>query len=283
MLVKKTTKDDYFQSVYKVVHYIEIHYSEVLDLDILSKLSGFSKYHFHRIFLSIVGENINAFIRKVRLSKSTGKLANGLCVTEVAMQSGYETPASFAKAFKERFGFAPKKFSEKFRRGDNTVTLEPKIVEFKDTKVLYVRKTGDYMVSSGKAWEVLMSFAYEQKIKHKKNLMGSDAMMFGIGHDCPETTPSEDLRYDACITYDDISVKPEGEIGLKSIEGGKYLCYMHKGSFEGLKDVYASLMDYVIQNEMTMDDNPAFEKYYNRDPRRTKPENLRTEIYIPIL
>jgi len=280
--MKKTTKDDYFQSVYKVVHYIEMHYAEELDLDLLAKLSGFSKYHFHRIFLSIVGTNLNAFIRKVRLSKSTGKLANGLSVTEVAMQSGYETPASFAKAFKERFGFAPKEFSKKYRRGEKSMNIEPKIVEFEETKVLYVRSTGDYMLSSGKAWEVLMSFAYAQKIKHKKNIMGKDAMMFGIGHDCPETTPAEDLRYDACISYDDASVEPEGEIGVKHIQGGKCLCYMHKGSFEGVKDVYAKMMDYVIQNELTMSDNPAFEKYYNRDPRRTKPENLRTEIYIPI-
>ena len=249
----------------------------------LQSCRGFLKYHFHRIFLSIVAVNLNVFIRKVRLSKSTGKLANGLCVTEVAMQSGYETPASFAKAFKERFGFAPKEFSEKFRRGEKNMTIKPKIVVFQETKVLYVRKMGDYMLSSAKAWEVLMSFAYAQKIKHKKNIMGKDAMMFGIGHDCPDTTPAEDLRYDACLTYDDTSVRSEGEVGLKSIEGGKCLCYLHKGSYEGVKDVYASLMDYVIQNEMTMDDKPAFEKYYNSDPRRTKPENLRTEIYIPIL
>lgn len=280
--MKETTKDDYFQSVYKVVHFIEMHYAEDLDLDTLAKLSGFSKYHFHRIFLSIVGENLNAFIRKVRLSKSTGKLANGLNVTEVAMQSGYETPASFAKAFKERFGFSPKEFSKKFRRGNGTM-IEPKIVEFEDTKVFYVRRMGEYMVSSGKAWEVLMGFAYAQKIKHKKNLMGKEAMMFGIGHDCPDTTPAKDLRYDACITHDDTSVKPEGEIGVKLIEGGKCLCYLHKGSYEGVKEVYANMMDYIISNDMTMDDKPAFEKYYNRDPRRTKPENLRTEIYIPIL
>lgn len=280
--MKKTTKDDYFQSVYKVVHHIEMHYAKDLDLDSLAKLSGFSKYHFHRIFLSIVGENLNAFIRKVRLSKSTGKLANGLNVTEVAMQSGYETPASFAKAFKERFGFSPKEFSKKFKRGGREMTIEPKIVEFNDTKVLYVRRVGDYMLSSCKAWEVLMGFAYSQKIKHKKNLMGKEAQMFGIGHDCPETTPAEDLRYDACISYDDATVKPEGEIGVKTIEGGKCLCYLHKGSYEGVKDVYASLMDYIINHEMTMDDKPPFEKYYNRDPRRTKPENLRTEIYIPI-
>ena len=55
--MKKTTKDEYFQAVYKVVHYIEMHYAKELDLEVLAKLSGFSKYHFHRIFLSIVGEN----------------------------------------------------------------------------------------------------------------------------------------------------------------------------------------------------------------------------------
>jgi len=41
-------------------------------------------------------------------------------------------------------------------------------------------------------------------------------------------------------------------------------------------------MDCIISNEMTIDDKPIFEKYYNRDPRRTKPENLRTEIHVPI-
>ncbi len=280
--MKKTTKDDYYQSVYRVIHYIENHYADELGLDDLAKLSGFSKYHFHRIFLSITGENLNAFIRKVRLSKSTGKLANGLSVTEVAMQSGYETPASFAKAFKERFGFSPREFSKSIRNKGSKMSIEPKIVYFEPIEVLYVRKKGDYMVSAGEAWEVLMSFAYKQKIKYKKNLMGKDAQMFGIGHDCPETTPIEDLRYDACISYDDKTVKPEAEIGLKSIEGGKYLFYLHKGAYEGLKGVYSELMDYIIEHELTMADRPTFEKYLNRDPRRTKPENLKTEIYIPI-
>ena len=138
--MKKTTKDEYFQAVYKVVHYIEMHYAKELDLEVLAKLSGFSKYHFHRIFLSIVGENLNAYIRKVRLSLSTRKLANGLSVTEVAMQSGYETPASFAKAFKERFGFSPRAFSKKYQTGANKMNIQPKIINFDAVEVLYVRK-----------------------------------------------------------------------------------------------------------------------------------------------
>ena len=110
------------------------------------------------------------------------------------------------------------------------MNIQPKIINFDAVEVLYVRKKGDYMISAGKAWEVLMGFAYAQKIKHHKNLMGKEAQMFGIGHDCPETTPKEDLRYDACISYDDVTVKPEGEIGMKTIEGGKCLCYLHKVS-----------------------------------------------------
>ena len=49
-----------------------------------------------------------------------------------------------------------------------------------------------------------------------------------------------------------------------------------------LKETYAVMMNYMIENEMTMADRPPFEKYLNRDSRRTKPENLRTEIFIPI-
>ena len=94
---------------------------------------------------------------------------------------------------------------------------EPKIVELKPVEVLYVRKEGDYNKSAGEALEVLMGFAYKNKIKYKKNLMGKDAMMFGIGHDDPNITDTEKLRFDAYISWDDKTVHPEGEISNKII------------------------------------------------------------------
>jgi len=54
--MKTTTKDDYLQSIYKVIYYIEQNYNDDLTLDELSKVASFSKYHFHRIFKSIIGE-----------------------------------------------------------------------------------------------------------------------------------------------------------------------------------------------------------------------------------
>jgi AraC family transcriptional regulator len=280
--MKKTTKDEYLQAIYKVIYYIEIHYGDDLTVDSLSKVAGFSKYHFHRIFHSIVGESLGAYVRRVRLQMSANKLAY-LSITQTAMLSGYETHASFAKAFTKRFGLSPKEFSKKVKEKKGDMMIEPKIVDFKEIEVLYVRRVGEYTKVAGEAFEVLMGFAYKQKIKNKKNLMGKDAVILGIGHDDPNTTPQNELRYDACISYDDKSVNPEGEIGVKTIKGGKHLYYLHKGSYDGLKEVYAKMMDFCVENEMSMADRPPFERYLNRDPRRTKPQNLKTEIFIPLI
>lgn len=47
--MKETTKNDYIQSIYKTVFYIEAHYAGELTLEELAKIAGFSKYHFHNL------------------------------------------------------------------------------------------------------------------------------------------------------------------------------------------------------------------------------------------
>ena len=280
--MKKTTKDDYIQSVYKVIFYIEQHYNEDLTLEELSKVASFSKYHFHRIFKSIVGENVSDYIRRVRLSSTTLKFKTNQKITKIALDSGYETNSSFSKAFKKHFGITPKEFSQNAKEKKGLKMLKAKIVDLEPVEVLYVRKEGAYDKSAGEAWELLMGFAYKNKIKYKKNLMGKNAMMFGIGHDNPNIIDEEKLRFDACISWDDKSVKPEGEIASKTIEGGKYAMFLHKGAYENLKATYDEIGDWIVENNFEVRDLPMFEKYLNRDPRRTKPENLKTKIYVPL-
>ena len=280
--MKKTTEDDYIQSVYKVISYIDQNYAYDLTLEELSKVAGYSKYHFHRVFKSIIGENLSDYIRRVRLSSTTLKFKTTQKITQIAINSGYKNNASFSKAFKNHFGITPKEFSLNAKKKKGLKMLEPKIVELKPVEVLYVRKEGAYDKSAKEAWEVLMSFAYKNKIKYKKNLMGKDAMMFGIGHDNPNVINEEKLRYDACISWDDKTVQPEGEISTKVIDGGKYAMFLHKGAYENLKSTYDKIGDWIVESGVEVRDLPMFEKYLNRDPRRTKPENLKTEIYVPI-
>ena len=280
--MKEITKDDYIQSVYKVIFYIEQNHHSPLTLDELSKVASFSKYHFHRIFKSIVGESVGDYIRYVRLQNTTMKFKTKQNITQIAMESGYETHASFSKAFKKHFGITPKEFSHNAKKIEGFKMLKPKFLKLEPVDILYVRKMGDYMKSCGEAWEVLMKFAYTHKMKHKKNLMGKNAMMYGIGHDNPNVTEVDKLRCDACISWDDKSVQPEGEVLSKTIEGGKYAMFLHKGSYEGLKITYDEIGDWIVESGADLRDLPIFEKYLNRDPRRTKPENLKTEIYVAI-
>jgi AraC family transcriptional regulator len=280
--MKITTKDDYIQSVYKVILYIEQNYNDDLTLEELSKVAGFSKYHFHRIFKSIIGENISDYIRRVRLSSTTLKFKTNQKITEIAIDSGYETNASFSKAFKKYFGITPKEFSLNAKKKKGLKMQEPKIVELEPVEILYVRKEGAYEKAASEAAEILYSFVYKQKIKYKKNLMGKDAQMFGIGHDNPNIIEESKLRCDICVSWDDKTVQPEGEISNKIIDGGKYAMFIHKGAYKNLKSTYNEIGDWIVESSINLRDNPMFEKYLNRDPRRTKPENLRTEIYVPI-
>lgn len=282
--MKKEIENKYFQAVSKVILYIDENKKEDLNLKEISKISGFSKFHFHRIFKLITGYNIGDYIKKTKIASSTKKFMNFKKVTKIALVSGYGTPAAYGKAFKNVYGKTPKEYFQIIiKENIKNKIMEPiKIENIDDTEVLFVRKEAkNYTEAAGAAFEILMKFAYTNKIKYKKGLMGKNAMVFGISYDDPKLN-TKNVRFEACITWDDKTVKPEKEISSKIISGGKYAVFLHKGSYDNLEKTYQEIMVWVAKNKIELKNKPFFEKYLNRDPRRTKEENLRTEIFIPI-
>jgi AraC family transcriptional regulator len=280
--MQSTTRDEYIQSVYKVVFYIEQNYNENLTLEELAQVASFSKFHFHIIFKSIIGESLADYIRRVRLQSSSKMFTSNEKITTIALDSGYETNSSFTKAFKKHLGITPKEFSLNVKKRKGNKMLTPKFIEIDDIEILSVRGTGAYIEAAPKTAEILMKFAYTQKIKYKKNLMGKEARCFGIAHDDPKITHEDKIRFDMCITWDDKSVKPEGEILSNVLKGGKYAQFLHKGPYINLHETYAQVTNWIIEKEISLRNEPFFEEYLNRDPRRTKPENLKTLIHVPI-
>ena len=273
--MKKTTKDEYLQSFYKVIFYIEQNYNGDLTLEELSKVAGFSKYHFHRIFSSIIGENLSDYVRRVRLSSTTMKFKTNLNITQIAQMSGYETNASFSKAFKKHFGITPKEFSKNAKKRKGNEMLEPKIVEIEPIEVLYVRKTGGYMHSADEAWKAMVAFVNENGLFEKA------IARYGIAHDNPSVIEEDNLRYDACLELNE-SVNPMGEVSIKQIAGGKYALFMHKGSYALLGESFKNIGDWIVESGVELRDEPSFQKYLDLDPTGIKEKDLKTELYIPI-
>lgn len=273
--MKKTTKEEYLQSIYKVIYYIEQNYNDDLKLEELSKVAGFSKYHFHRIFQAIAGENLSDYTRRVRLSNATKKFKTNLNITQIAQASDYETHASFSKAFKKHFKITPKEFSKNARKKKGNKMLEPKFIEIEPIEVLYVRKTGAYMQSADEAWKAMVSFVSDNK------LFENAVARYGISHDNPSIIEENNLRYDACLELNK-NVKPKNEVSKKQIAGGKYALFMHKGDLSLIGETFKDIGDWIIESGVELRDEPSFQKYLDLDPTGIKVEDLRTELFVPI-
>lgn len=287
MTGRESTVNDYHERINKVLIFINENLEEKMELERLAGISNFSPFHFHRIMRAYLNEPLGAFIQRLRLDKAAFYLEiTDLSPTEIAYKCGYDMPSSFNRAFKKRFGISP----GDFRKGQSVklqtsqvmnnqmikkMELKAKIKELKPKKVIYVRRFGDYNLSAGEAWDKVCSFAAKNK------LFGFKTEMLGVSYDDPEITEKEKLRYEACIVINK-DVAPEGEVGVKTIAGGKYAIFKHKGPYENLNEIYNAIhRQWLPGSGYKLREIPVYEKYLN-DPGKTKPEKLLTEINIPI-
>ena len=83
-----------------------------LDLDTVSGVAAFSKFHFHRQFTATFGLSVHRYVQLARLKRASHRLAytDAQSVTEIAMDAGYDAPDAFARAFRRRFGQSPSSF-----------------------------------------------------------------------------------------------------------------------------------------------------------------------------
>ncbi len=92
---------EYMEKFLEVCDYINSHCAETLQLDDLAALAGFSKYHFIRLFKQFVGMSCYSYLNQQRIMYAEKLLIDpSLSITDVAMQSGFVSLATFNRVFK---------------------------------------------------------------------------------------------------------------------------------------------------------------------------------------
>jgi hypothetical protein len=61
---RRVLRAQYVGRINRVIDYIEANLAGDLSLDTLASVAAFSPFHFHRIFKTMVGENLSTFIRR---------------------------------------------------------------------------------------------------------------------------------------------------------------------------------------------------------------------------
>ena len=105
----KAALQDYHARMQRVLDHIDRHLDDDLDLDVLSSVAAYSKYHFHRQFTATFGLSVHRYIQLARMKRASYRLAyrDAQSVTDIAMDAGYDAPDAFARAFRQRFGQSP--------------------------------------------------------------------------------------------------------------------------------------------------------------------------------
>lgn len=99
--------------VKEVIDYIENNLEEELNLDMISKNIGYSKFHLNRIFTECTGVTIYKYLQNRRLTVAAEKLVKSdKTIMQIAYEAGYDSQQSFSYAFKQVYSYPPKVYRD---------------------------------------------------------------------------------------------------------------------------------------------------------------------------
>ncbi|MBW1711806.1 MAG: AraC family transcriptional regulator [Deltaproteobacteria bacterium] len=264
---------EYQADLNRVLDYIDNHLQDNLSLEDLAGVACFSLFHFHRIFKSLVGETLSSYVKRLRLERAASVLTHypHLSITEIALESGFSSSATFARAFKERFGVSASTWRQealghkskigktKSKPGKDSpdrleyggfigadsetigfdqggeMELKVEVKDMPALRVAYVRHMTGYNEGINQAYEKLAKWA------GPRALLGPESRWVGMSLDDPDVTPAQKCRHDACLTVGQDTVVKEGEVGLKEIPGGPHAVARYEGNREGIIGFYNAL------------------------------------------
>lgn len=279
-----TTFQRYDRQILRAQLYIEDNLDGDLSLEKLAEVAGSSRFHFHRIFKGITGETLAEYVRRVRLEQSSIQLKHtNRTVIDIAFSAGYQTHEAYSRAFSRRYGISPSQFREgvipKFNYQKETSKMsitayEVKIVTQEPMTVAGMRHVGPYD-QAGPTFAKLCAWA------GREGLFGPDCKILGLCHDDPNVTEPSKIRFDCCVTVSD-DYEASGEIITQTIEGGRYAVLRHTGPYTELAPTYDWFFSvWLTESSESLRDLPPYEIYVD-DAQTTPPEQLRTDIFLPL-
>lgn len=109
--IKPTKQQEYTEKLMSICDYINKHCTEDLTLEEVAEIAGFSKYHFSRLFKEFAGVTFLKYLNTRRIAYAEKLLLDPtISITEVAINSGFNSISAFLRMFKIIKGCTPTQF-----------------------------------------------------------------------------------------------------------------------------------------------------------------------------
>ncbi|MGO4564896.1 GyrI-like domain-containing protein [Rhizobium sp. 2YAF20] len=270
--MKSCTEFDYRRRIARVITEIVADPAADHSVESLAEVAHFSPFHFHRIYRATTGEGIAATVRRLRLALASHRLAGtSSSVILTALEAGYDSPQSFARAFREFTGLAPTEFqSQQAVVG----TLPPVTLITAPAMVIYG------LWHEGPVATIPHSFRRLRNWTNERGYLWSDLARVGVSYGDPEQ--STGFKYFAGITMSDGELAPDGLEQCK-LSGGCNAAYRLVGPYALISPTFQTLFGgWLPQSGLEPDDRPVLEIYRNH-PGTVTDQNLVTDLLIPII
>jgi len=274
--MSRHVKHRWIEQTTQALNLLSVRLDDPPSLEELSAAAGCSPFHFHRIWRALLGEPVSQTVARLRIAAAQQRLRiPGTTVTAVAMDGGYGTPQSLARAFRRVAGLSPSEFVasdlpqvgvEADRSADVQVELRSAC-----TLVALRRDGGAYRELNSlfaRAW------TWAQETERLLNLLG----IYGLPMDDPFSVPEEQLRYEAGLALGDDVIAPDPFHRL-ILPAGEYARLRHVGSYDDLEDTDQALIQWAIGSGRKPADHPLVHQFLD-DPDETPVEKLCTDALL---
>lgn len=273
----------YEKRIMRVLNYIHENPAGDLSLDRLADVAAMSRFHWHRVFHALTGETCAQAVRRIRLHRAAVWLIHkDWSIADIAARVGYPNVQSFTRAFNEGFDIPPGAFRKTGKLGRSPKqkskgTFKMFNVEMKQipTRRLAAMFHKGAYTKTGSCYDKLASTA------SSLHLWPEVHGMIGVHYDDPNVVAEADLRCHAGLVVSQDTTLPEG-LEEVHLAGGDHAVLRFKGPYSAIKVAYDYLYgEWLPSSGREPADAPCYEFYLNA-PVDTKPDDLLTDICLPM-
>jgi len=263
--MRASTNHRYLARIERVVDALLAAPAEPHSVGSLAALAHMSEYHFHRVFRALMGETVNATMRRVRLRFAADRLASGAePVARIAQAAGYESPQAFARAFRSYARSTPVEFRRRHRRIAASARQRcvvgipdiPDCIDFVDEpayEALALRHDGSIATipcSVRRFWQWQLRRALLPRVRQT----------LGVAY--PDAAHPRGFRYFTAVVADAPDRAINDAIRL-SLPGGRYARYTLRGAASLIAPAFRSMQrDWLPRSGYALDNRPMLERYF---------------------
>jgi AraC family transcriptional regulator len=277
------------------IAFIEAHLFERPSLAAIAERSRTSPWHFHRVFVALTGETPATYTWKRQLAEICRRLVEtSQPLAELALDAGFESQATFTRAFTRHVGVSPARFrragivSPTYRyapldldclmaRRDWRETMQPRIVRRPPFHA--VGRAGHFTpATTSRIPELWEGFA-RGPMDTVPNRRGRHTLGICVDAD-PATVEQAGFTYVAAVEVDRIDDVPTGLVAL-TIPASTYAVFTHTGHISRLPDTVKQVWGHWLPSSPYRHvPTPDFELYDERWDPATGDGDI--DVFVPI-